>query len=126
MSPARHNQLQHLVSGRVVLDRVLCCQTDAAEQDEEEDEVGEDVMVDDLVARDPEPIKQRKKKGNESDVKTREARERSNIHPLVGVAEDEEGASLRHGNHLLLQLNVRERSWPGAHGHLGLILILIP
>ncbi|TNN65172.1 hypothetical protein EYF80_024579 [Liparis tanakae] len=35
---------------RVVFDRVFCCQTDAAEQDEEEDEVCEDVVVDDLVA----------------------------------------------------------------------------
>lgn len=40
-----------------MFDRVLCCQTDAAEQDEEEDEVGEDVVVDDLVARNPESIK---------------------------------------------------------------------
>lgn len=44
----------YLVSEGVVLDWVLCCQTNAAEQDEEEDEVGEDVMVDDLMAHNPE------------------------------------------------------------------------
>lgn len=46
----------HLVSEGVVLDWILCCQTDAAEQDEEEDEVGEDVVVDDLVAQNPESM----------------------------------------------------------------------
>lgn len=45
----------YLVSERVILDRVLCCQTNTAEQDEEEDEVGEDVVVDDLMAQNPEP-----------------------------------------------------------------------
>lgn len=45
----------HLVPEGVDLDGVLCCQADAAEQDEEEDEVGEDVVVDDLVAHNPEP-----------------------------------------------------------------------
>ena len=48
------NCVCYLVSERVILDRVLCCQTDAAEQDEEEDEVGEDVVVDDLMAQNPE------------------------------------------------------------------------
>lgn len=47
----------HLVSKGVALDWVLCCQTDAAEQDEEEDEVGEDVVVDDLMAKNPESRK---------------------------------------------------------------------
>lgn len=41
------------VSVGVVLDRVFCCQTDAAQQDEEEDEVGEDVVVDNLMAENP-------------------------------------------------------------------------
>lgn len=45
---------------------------------------------------------------------------------LVGVAEDEEGAGLRHGDHLLLQLNVGERSRPGAHWHLRLIIVIFP
>lgn len=48
----------YLVSEGVILDRVLGCQTDAAEQDEEEDEVGEDVVVDDLMAQNPESKKQ--------------------------------------------------------------------
>lgn len=48
----------YLVSEGVVLDWVLCCQTNAAEQDEEEDEVGEDVMVDDLMTHNPESEKQ--------------------------------------------------------------------
>lgn len=47
----------YLVSEGVILDRVFCCQTDAAEQDEEEDEVGEDVVVDDLMAQNPESKK---------------------------------------------------------------------
>lgn len=47
----------YLVSEGVILDWVLCCQTNAAEQDEEEDEVGEDVMVDDLMAHNPESEK---------------------------------------------------------------------
>lgn len=51
----------HLVPGGVVLDRVLRCQTDAAEQDEEEDEVGEDVVVDDLMAQNPESEGKREK-----------------------------------------------------------------
>lgn len=46
--------LWYLVSEGVIFDWVLCCQTNAAEQDEEEDEVGEDVMVDDLMAQNPE------------------------------------------------------------------------
>lgn len=48
--------LLYLVSEGVVLDRVLGCQADAAEQDEEEDEVGEDVVVDDLMAQNPESV----------------------------------------------------------------------
>ena len=44
----------YLVSEGVILYWILCCQTDAAEQDEEEDEVGEDVVVDDLMAQNPE------------------------------------------------------------------------
>lgn len=44
----------YLVSEGVILDWVLCCQTDAAEQDEEEDEVGKDVVVDDLMAQNSE------------------------------------------------------------------------
>lgn len=69
MSPACHNQLCYLVSGGVVFDWVLCCQTDAAEQDEEEDEVGEDVVVDDLVARNPESAK------TEVDQRSRKSRQ---------------------------------------------------
>lgn len=49
----------YLVPERVALDRVLCRQTDAAEQDEEEDEVGEDVVVDDLMAQNPESMKKK-------------------------------------------------------------------
>lgn len=48
-------EMRHLVPEGEILDGVLCRQADAAEQDEEEDEVGEDVVVDDLVAHDPEP-----------------------------------------------------------------------
>lgn len=48
----------YLVSEGVILDRVLCGQTDAAQQDEEEDEVGEDVVVDYLMAQNPESEKQ--------------------------------------------------------------------
>ena len=48
----------YLVSEGLILDWILCCQTDAAEQDEEEDEVGEDVVVDDLMAQNPESTKQ--------------------------------------------------------------------
>lgn len=39
-----------------VLDRVLSSQRDAAEQDEEEDQVGEDGVVDDAVALEAEPV----------------------------------------------------------------------
>lgn len=56
---------RHLISEGVVLNWILCCQTDAAEQDEEEDEVGEDVVVDDLVAQNPEPTGQKLLKGTE-------------------------------------------------------------
>lgn len=48
----------YLVSKGVILDWILCCQTDAAEQDEEEDEVCEDVVVDDLMAQNPKSTKQ--------------------------------------------------------------------
>lgn len=47
-------EMCHLVPEGEILDGVLCRQADAAEQDEEEDEVGEDVVVDDFVAHDPE------------------------------------------------------------------------
>lgn len=50
----------YLVSERVMLDWVLCCQTNAAEQNEEQDEVREDVMVDDLMAHNPESAKKKK------------------------------------------------------------------
>lgn len=39
-----------------VLDWVLSSQRDAAEQDEEEDQVGEDGVVDDSVALEAEPV----------------------------------------------------------------------
>lgn len=52
-------------------------------------------------------------------------RERSAF-SLVGVAEDKESAGLRHGNSLLLQLNVREWPRPWTHWHLWLVIILIP
>lgn len=45
---------------------------------------------------------------------------------LVGVAEDEEGARLRHGHGLLLQLDVGQRTRPRAHWHLGLVVIFVP
>jgi len=54
------NCVCYLVSEGVILDWVLCCQTDAAEQDEEEDEVCKDVVVDDLMAQNPESIIQEK------------------------------------------------------------------
>lgn len=57
----------HLVPEGVDLDGVLCCQTDAAEQDEEEDEVGEDVVVDDLVAHNPEPEGSERHRGRRSE-----------------------------------------------------------
>lgn len=63
------NCVCYLVSEGVVLDRVLCCQTDAAKQDEEEDEVGEDVVVDNLMAQNPESKKQSEKNIFESVVK---------------------------------------------------------
>lgn len=44
---------------------------------------------------------------------------------LVGVAEDKESSGLRHGDSLLLQLNVREGPWPRAHRHLWLIIVFI-
>lgn len=44
---------------------------------------------------------------------------------LVGVAEDEECTSLRHGNSLLFQLNVRKWPRPWTNRHFRLILILI-
>lgn len=53
----------YLVSEGIILDWILCCQTDAAEQDEEEDEVGEDVVVDDLMAQNPESTKQSDRHG---------------------------------------------------------------
>lgn len=52
-------------------------------------------------------------------------RENYSLFLLVGVAENEESAGLRHGNGLLLQLNVREWPRPRTHWHLWLILILI-
>lgn len=52
----------NLVSEGVALDWVLCCQTNAAEQDEEEDEVGEDVVVDNLMAHNPESETRKKNK----------------------------------------------------------------
>lgn len=57
----------HLVPEGVDLDGVLCCQADAAEQDEEEDEVGEDVVVDDLVAHNPEPEGSERDRGGRSE-----------------------------------------------------------
>lgn len=53
--------MYYLVSKRIILHWVLCCQTDAAEQDEEEDEVGENVVVDDFMAQNPESRKQNQK-----------------------------------------------------------------
>lgn len=44
---------------------------------------------------------------------------------LVGVAEDEESAGLRHGNGLLLQLDVGQWPWPRAHRHLWLIIVIV-
>lgn len=58
-----------LVSEGVALDWVLCCQTDAAEQDEEEDEVGEDVVVDDLMARNPESETRKKQTHRNKDTR---------------------------------------------------------
>ena len=45
------------------------------------------------------------------------------VHIPVAGAEDEEGAGFRHGHRLLLQVQLREGAWAGAHGHLGLLLI---
>ena len=42
---------------------------------------------------------------------------------LVGVAEDEESPGLRHGNSLLLQLNIRQGPRPGAHRHLRVLIL---
>lgn len=46
-----------------VSDWVLRCQRDAAEQDEKQDQVGEDVMINNAMAVDPKPAK-RKRRGN--------------------------------------------------------------
>lgn len=55
-------EMCHLVPEGEILDGVLGREADAAEQDEEEDEVGEDVVVDDLVARDPEPEQEKEER----------------------------------------------------------------
>lgn len=47
-------------------------------------------------------------------------------HPLVGGAEDEEGARLGDGHCLLLQLQLGQWPGSGAHGDLGLVLLVIP
>lgn len=52
-SPAEPHR--HLVAERLGSDGILSCQGDAAEQDEEQDEVGEPSGVDDSVAQHPKP-----------------------------------------------------------------------
>lgn len=53
-----------------VTDRVLSCQRDAAEQDEKEDQVGENVIVNDAMAVDPKPAK-RKREGKDTTLSIR-------------------------------------------------------
>lgn len=47
-------------------------------------------------------------------------------HPLVGGAEDEESTGFWNGHRLLLQLQLSQRSGPGAYWDLGLVLLIIP
>lgn len=50
--------LSYNVSGREVTDGVLGCQRDGAQHDEDEDEVGEDLMIDEPMARHTDPALQ--------------------------------------------------------------------
>ena len=47
-------------------------------------------------------------------------------HPLVGGAEDEEGAGFWNGHCLLLQLQLSQRTGPGAYWDLGLVFLVVP
>lgn len=49
-----------MVPKGVVSDRVLSCQGDAAEQDEKEDQVGENVIINDSMAVETKPARERK------------------------------------------------------------------
>lgn len=100
----------YLVSEGVILDWVLCCQTDAAKQDEEEDEVGEDVMVDYLMARNPES-KENKTRKEESD------KEKGRVSDHIwewerGWREDQEVGEMRGGSvvftYLLVWLKMKK------------------
>lgn len=46
-------------------------------------------------------------------------------HPLVGGAEDEEGAGFWNGYCLLFQLQLGQGAWPGTHGDLRLVFFII-
>lgn len=47
-------------------------------------------------------------------------------HSLVGGAEDEEGAGFWDGHCLLLQLQLSQGPWSGAHWDLGLVFFIVP
>ncbi len=50
--------LSYNVSGREITDGVLGCQRDGAQHDEDEDEVGEDLMIDEPMACHTDPVLQ--------------------------------------------------------------------
>lgn len=87
-------------------DGILSSQRDAAEDDEDEDEVSEVGMVDEVVAGDPQAENEQEKPQREevfihvrSDVRL--ARSRGEVTSPVFLSQDEKGASIRDGDDLL-------------------------
>lgn len=121
------------IAGREVAYGVLGGQRDGAEHDEDQDEVGEDLVVDQFMAENAKATAQRKRC---EETGRKSERGINFITPIninvqhggdsrVRAAEDEEGAALGDGRDLLLDVEVSQPHGAGPSWDLWVVIFIV-